>query len=205
MISILNYGLGNIASVANMIQKVGGQSLICNDPAALYDAKKILLPGVGAFDHGMEMLHNGGWIEALNVVALEKQIPILGICLGMQLMCKSSEEGSLAGLGWIDAEVIRFNLPEYTECKIPHMGWNPVEVVKLNPLIESNTIQQRFYFVHSYHVVCNHLDDVIACAHHGYNFTSAFNRSNLFGVQFHPEKSHRFGMAFMKKFIELPC
>lgn len=188
-----------------MIQKVGGKSLVCNSPAELQNATKILLPGVGAFDHGMQMLHNGGWIDALNTAALERQTPVLGICLGMQLMCKFSEEGMRAGLGWIDADVKRFVFSETEALKIPHMGWNSVDVVKTNPLMSIDARESRFYFVHSYHVVCNNLDDIIAEAHHGYNFTSAFSRENLFGVQFHPEKSHRFGMALMKKFIELPC
>jgi len=203
MIIIVNNGLGNLSSVLNMITKVGGQATIISDPNILTQAKKLILPGVGAFDHGMSGLHNSRWIDALNEAVLARRVPILGICLGMQLMCQSSEEGTLPGLGWINADVKRFKLPIDSGLKIPHMGWNTVNVVKPNPLIKAEDGEQRFYFVHSYHTVCNNQQDVLATTHHGYEITAAFSRDNIYGVQFHPEKSHRFGMALMKKFVEL--
>ncbi len=205
MISIINYGVGNLASVVNMIHKVGGRAQICHKPLDINHATKILLPGVGAFDHGMQMLHDGGWLPFLNEAVLEKKVPVLGICLGMQLMCNQSDEGCLPGLGWIKASVKRFELTHQSEYKIPHMGWNSVKIVRDNALISVENHEQRFYFTHSYHVICDEINDIIAHAKHGYDFTVAFNKENIFGVQFHPEKSHRFGMALIKQFSELPC
>lgn len=202
-ILIPNYGCGNLASIARMVSKVGGEATISGDFKDMDVAEKIILAGVGAFDHGMGGLRDGGWIEALNEAALVRHVPVLGICLGMQLMCKSSEEGRLTGLGWIDAEVKRFSLPAESGLKVPHMGWNTVTIAKGNPLISADQGEQRFYFVHSYHVICSNSADTLAIAHHGYDFAAAFGHENVFGVQFHPEKSHKFGMALMKKFVEL--
>ncbi len=203
MILIPHLPLGNLASVRNMIAKCGGGSALAENPSDLSEADKIILAGVGSFDHGMASLREHGWLDALSASVLERRVPVLGICLGMQLLCLSSEEGKLPGLGWIDAQVKRFSLPENSDLKIPHMGWNTVDVVKPNPLIDADTDEQRFYFVHSYHTVCADPEDVLATAHHGYDFCAAFQRENIFGVQFHPEKSHRFGMAMMKRFVEM--
>ena len=203
MISIVNYGLGNLKSVLNMINKIGGQATIETNPKVLDHADKIILPGVGAFDYSMSNLNKNGWINALNEAVLARKVPVLGICLGMQLMCKSSEEGIIPGLGWIDADVKKFNYPLDSNFKIPHMGWNTVNIKKSNPLITDKENEQRFYFVHSYHVVCNNMKDILTTSHHGYEITSAFSHNNIYGVQFHPEKSHRFGMALLKKFIEM--
>jgi glutamine amidotransferase len=203
MILIPNYGCGNLASIARMIDKVGGGASVTNNASDLAHAEKIILAGVGKFDHGARELRDGGWIDALNEAVLVRRLPILGICLGMQLMCKTSEEGTLPGLGWIDAEVGRFKLAQDSSLKIPHMGWNTVSVTKENPIIYSNQEEQRFYFVHSFHVTCNKTSDMLAITHHGYDFTAAFCHENIFGVQFHPEKSHKFGMALMQKFAEL--
>ncbi len=203
MIGIINYGLGNINSIQSIIKHVGGNCRIINSISELEDVEKIILPGVGSFDHGMNGLIEGNWIETLNKLVLKNKIPVLGICLGMQLMCKSSEEGQLCGLGWIDAEVKLFNFPEIINLKIPHMGWNTVEVIKQNPLLEKEENEQRFYFVHSYHVVCNETNDVLAIANHGRDVSAAISHGNIFGVQFHPEKSHKFGMNFFKKYLEL--
>ena len=201
MIAIVNYGLGNLSSIANMIKRVGAEAEICNDPLKINHATKIILPGVGAFDHGMLGLQQGGWIEALNEAVFVKKIPILGICLGMQLMCKSSEEGKLPGLGWIDATVNHFNIPTGSELKVPHMGWNTITSQKKNVLVDNQDKEQRFYFVHSYHVTCNDTRDILFTTHHGKDVVAAFTRDNIFGVQFHPEKSHRFGMALFQNFI----
>ena len=200
---IPNYGCGNLASIVRMVNWVGGDAVITSKASDLSVANKIILAGVGAFDHGMSGLREGGWIDALNEAVLVRRIPVLGICLGMQLMCKASEEGTLPGLGWVDADVRRFKFEQDSSLKIPHMGWNVVSVVKENPIICSDHEYQRFYFVHSYRVICYHARDTLAIAHHGYDFTAAFSHENIYGVQFHPEKSHKFGMALMKKFVEL--
>ena len=203
MITIVDYGMGNLGSIQNMFKRIGVASRVSSDCSELAESKKILLPGVGSFDAAMERINQTGFRDILEHKALIEKTPILGICLGMQLMCQSSEEGVLPGLGWIDAEVKRFNLPVDGVFKIPHMGWNPVEIVKPNPLVAVDMAEQRFYFVHSYHVVCNRQEDVLATTHHGYHVTAAFNRDNLFGAQFHPEKSHRFGMGLLKNFAEI--
>jgi glutamine amidotransferase len=205
MIYVLDYGAGNVGSVTRMIEHVGGQSRRVTDPASLADAEKIVLPGVGAFDHGMSLLRSAGWDDALNEAVLERSIPILGICLGMQLMCKTSEEGRLPGFGWIDAEVKRFAAAPGSDMKIPHMGWNVVKVAKENPLLPMGAGEWRFYFVHSYYAVCSDSSDILATAEHGQDFVAAFSRQNIFGAQFHPEKSHRFGMHLMQNFVEMQC
>jgi glutamine amidotransferase len=185
-----------------MVTKVGGAAVISTKAIELAKADKILIAGVGAFDHGILGLRAGGWIDELKEAVFVRKIPILGICLGMQLMCKASEEGLLPGLGWIDAEVRRFDLKNAPHLKVPHMGWNTVMVAKENPLISLEQGEQRYYFVHSYHVVCKDKDDILATAKHGFDLTAAFRQDNIFGVQFHPEKSHRFGMELMRKFLE---
>lgn len=196
---------GNFLSVVKMVEKAGGSAEIVQSPERLHEYSKVILAGVGAFDHGMSSIRDAGWEPVLNQAALERKVPILGICLGMQLLCNSSEEGVLPGLRWIDAEVKRFRFPEGTPLKIPHMGWNTVKAAKPNPLVPSDQGEQRFYFVHSFHAVCKHAEDVLATTFHGYEVTAAISRGNVYGVQFHPEKSHRFGLALMKRFVELPC
>lgn len=205
MIYIINYGVGNLNSISNIIKKVGGESEIISDVSLLKQAKKIILPGVGAFDHAMKKLAEHGWTEELTDTVVNRKIPTLGICLGMQMLCKKSEEGVLPGLGWIDAEVKKFNFPEGTNLKVPHMGWNQVHVKKENPLIKNPEEEHRFYFVHSYHVVCNNDADILGTTNYGIEFTSSVSHDNIYGAQFHPEKSHRFGMELLKNFIDIPC
>jgi len=202
MIVIPKLPLGNFASILKVIDKCGGYAELITSPILLRKADKIILAGVGAFDYGMTSI-NSMWREELENAVLVRRIPILGICLGMQLMCKSSEEGHLPGLGWIDAKVRRFSWSSNINLKLPHMGWNTVKIVKSNPLLEIGNDEQRFYFVHSYHVVCNNPRDVLATAHYGYDFTAAINHENIFGVQFHPEKSHRFGIRLISNFLRL--
>ncbi len=202
MITIVDYTLGNLNSVANMIRHIGGDCRITDNPEEIARADKLLLPGVGAFDRGIEALNASGIAEALSVAVLERGVPILGICLGMQLMTKRSEEGRLPGLGWLDAEVVKFRFPEGSGLKIPHMGWNTHSIQRDNPLIRHEE-RQRFYFVHSYHVVCANESDVTATCGYGYDFVAAFAHNNIFGAQFHPEKSHSFGMAVMRNFLEI--
>ena len=203
MISVLDYGAGNVGSVIRMIERAGGTAQRISTPDEVLVAKKLLIPGVGAFDYGMAKLASRELLPALNVVALEVRIPVLGICLGMQLMCRSSDEGALPGLGWVDAEVRRFADAETNGLRVPHMGWNTLRVVRENPLVSSDGEEQRFYFVHSYRVSCNDPADPIALTHYGDDFVAAFQRNNVLGVQFHPEKSHRFGTRLLKNFAEL--
>ncbi|MEJ7760615.1 MAG: imidazole glycerol phosphate synthase subunit HisH [Gemmatimonadaceae bacterium] len=203
MIAIVDYDMGNVASVANMLKRVGApESVLTRDPDVLRRADKVILPGVGAFDKGMRNLAEFGLLEALNEAVIERRVPILGICLGMHLLTKSSEEGQLDGLGWIDAQTVRFRFPENSGLKVPHIGWNYVEARRGNPLIPAGK-GSRFYFVHGYYVTCNREEDTIGMASYGFDFACAVNHDNVFGVQFHPEKSHRFGMALLDGFVRL--
>lgn len=197
MIQIINYGLGNLGSVQNMLKRINVQSVIIKSPKDLI-TDKIILPGVGSFDTGMNNLLNDGWIEVLNEKVQTEKVPTLGICLGMQLMTNRSEEGHLGGLGWIDGEVLKFPA---SKLKIPHMGWNVVKPAQEDAsILKSEKEELRFYFVHSFYVKVNNRSDELGVTHYGDNFTSAFRRQNIFGVQFHPEKSHKFGMMLLKNF-----
>lgn len=202
LISVLDYGSGNIQSVIRMLEKAGGKAQRISTPAEVLEAQALVLPGVGAFDYGMRQLGDRELIPALHAVAGGGQVPILGICLGMQLMCRASEEGILPGLGWFDADVQRFPDPRDTGLTVPHMGWNTLNVVRDNPLLPTDGEEQRFYFVHSYRIHCNEPADVVARCDYGGVFVAAFQRGNLFGAQFHPEKSHRFGLEMMRRFVE---
>lgn len=203
MIAVLDYGMGNLGSILNMFKKVGATAVITDDPETILNAEKILLPGVGAFDTGMQNLQASGLRSLLDECVLEMKKPVLGICLGMQLMTKTSEEGKLPGLGWVDAEVKRLG-PLGPKMKIPHMGWNQVRIMKEDALIAGLSDESRFYFVHSYRVVCQNFNDVLLQTSYGLEFHSAFCSGNVWGVQFHPEKSHKFGMRLLKNFSELP-
>jgi glutamine amidotransferase len=204
MISVLNYGAGNANSVVRMIERAGGASTLVETPEALSQATKLIVPGVGAFDQCLSQLHERGLAPVLNELALERKIPLLGICMGMQMMCHTSEEGVLPGLGWFDAEVKRFTAEETGGRQIPHMGWNSVALVGDSRLLGAQSeLSQRFYFVHSYRVTCHERADVIAETSYGRDFVCAFQRDNIVGVQFHPEKSHRFGLSLIKRFVEL--
>ncbi len=204
ILSVINYGVGNIASVINMSKHVGGKIEVISNPAELVNAKKLLLPGIGHFDNGMECLRKNGWIDALNHAVLKNNTPILGICLGMQLMCNLSEEGESEGLGWIDADVKRFSFnQDASSLKIPHMGWNQVNIARENRLILDESRNHRFYFVHSYYVKCNNEEDIILKANYGFEFAAGFSRQNIYGVQFHPEKSHKFGKQLIKNFLDI--
>ena len=202
-VAIVDYGMGNVGSIRNMLRKVGARTLVASTPEALEGAAKIILPGVGAFNQGMGKLEAGGFRGALDHLVLERGVPILGICLGMQLFTHSSEEGSRPGLGWVDAHTERFQRERIpASLRIPHMGWNTVTLRKPSPLFDGLTEEQRFYFLHSYHVVCEDAADVLTETEYGYPFVSAFSRGNIIGAQFHPEKSHRFGMEFFRRFVE---
>jgi len=202
MVLIPNLSIGNFASVLRMIQKAGGEARLVDSPSDLRGADKIILAGIGAFDNGMTSLRDGGWTDALNEAALERKVPVLGICLGMQLMLQSSEEGNMPGLGWVEGEVRRLRPPPDSGLKVPHMGWNTVTVTRENELFPAED-DQRFYFVHSYYADCAQPDVVVATSQHGSPFTAALKKDNIYGVQFHPEKSHRFGMAILRNFLAI--
>lgn len=203
MIVIVDYGLGNLASVLNMFKKTGHTNvIISNKENDIKSASKLLLPGVGAFDKGMENLEESGLIPALNYKVLEQKIPVLGICLGMQLLSKKSEEGIRPGLGWIDAETVKFNFLPELKLKVPHMGWDYVKVQRSNPLLPLDS-HSRFYFVHSYHVNCLDSSQAVATCNFGGDFTCMVNKANIYGTQFHPEKSLKFGMSILENFARL--
>jgi glutamine amidotransferase len=204
MIAIVDYEAGNIGSIQNMLQKLGSDSVITSDADVIAKADRIILPGVGAFDYGMQKLNDLGLIEILRRKALEEKIPTLGICLGAQLMCNRSDEGVLPGLCWIDAEVKKFptlvNGKRYT---VPHMGWEIVTKAKQAKIVSLLPEFARFYFVHSYYIQCHTSEDKLLSNQYSASFDSAFERDNIIGVQFHPEKSHNFGKQLLKNFIEL--
>lgn len=201
MISIVNYGMGNLGSVFNMFKRIGYETQIVDQPEDLLAAKKILLPGVGAFDNAMKRINEGGFGDVLNQMALVEKVPVLGICLGMQLLTRGSEEGTLPGLGWIAADTIRF--PNQNGLKVPHMGWNLVYPTTPSPLTMNLPYESRFYFVHSYRVhVDNEKNSILKC-HYGIDFDAAVQHENIFGVQFHPEKSHKFGMRLLENFAKI--
>jgi glutamine amidotransferase len=200
MIVIVNYGVGNLSSVSNMVRKAGGDVCVSHDPAVLLAADKLILPGVGHFDHGMMMLNSSGLREVIDRYALELKRPVLGICLGAQILGKFSEEGVSPGLGWIDMTCHRFET--MPGIRVPHMGWNQILRRKSSPLLDGVGEDARFYFVHSYRMQCQDPSDVLATATHGLEFTCAVQRGNIFGTQFHPEKSLRHGLALMTAFVE---
>lgn len=203
MLVIVDYGIGNLASVLNMFKKVGVKEVcISNDLNVISKASKIILPGVGSFDVGMENLEKSNFISVLNQKALVEKIPVLGICLGMQLLTKRSEEGIKKGLGWIDAETIKFNLNPDLKLKVPHMGWNYIKVQQPNLLMDMSS-KNRFYFVHSYYVKCMDEKQSLATSCFGTDFTCMVNKDNVFGTQFHPEKSLKFGMTLLANFAKL--
>jgi glutamine amidotransferase len=201
MIVIVDYGMGNLGSVKNMFKKVGQEAIISSDIEIIKNAKKLLLPGVGSFDNGMKRLKETGLDKILYKKAVVEKTPILGICLGMQLLTKRSEEGVLDGLGFVAAEVKKFCFSQ-SGLKIPHMGWNIAHENKESKLLVDMPEEKRFYFVHSYYVSCTNKDDVLTSTHYGRDFVSSFESGNILGAQFHPEKSHRFGMQLFKNFVE---
>ena len=203
MIQIIDYGLGNIGSVVNMFRKAGFESSIINNPEELSEKSKLVLPGVGSFDYGMKRLVSLGFKERLNNLVAINKSPILGICLGAQLMTKCSEEGIIPGLGWFDATTIKFNTTKLQKLKIPHMGWNDTFFIKENKLIKSNEDIKRYYYVHSYHFKTDNENEVLCKSNYGYEFVSGLNKQNIYSLQFHPEKSHKFGLEIFKNFGKL--
>ena len=206
MLTIIDYGTGNLNSIKNMLAKAGHREVqISGEVEVISQADKLILPGVGAFDFGMEQLTNSPFFDVLNHQVLVGKVPILGICLGVQLFTESSEEGEKPGLGWIRGKTIRFRQGQMKEGpkKIPHMGWGEIELNKPSRLFEGMYASPRFYFVHTYHVVCEDPEDVLVEGTYGYSFTAGVEYENIVGVQFHPEKSHKYGMKILDNFVNL--
>ncbi|MEJ5220049.1 imidazole glycerol phosphate synthase subunit HisH [Cognatishimia sp. D5M38] len=202
LVTIIDYGMGNIGSLINMFKRIGVLSEVASDVRSIKKAKKVLLPGVGAFGPAMDRIDELDLREILREKALSEKVPFMGICLGMQLLTRSSEESDSArGLDLIPAETVRF--PRQKELRVPHMGWNEVSIVKPTALTNDLPPEPRFYFVHSYFVRADDADDVILRCRYGDDFDAAVNRGNIFGAQFHPEKSHKFGMALLRSFAEI--
>ena len=206
MITIIDLNIGNIGSVVNMIKHVGGNCKVSSDPAEIKAATKLILPGVGSFDKAMNQLRNNKLEEVINEKATLQKTPLLGICLGMQLLTSSSEEGKEKGLGLIPAETLSFNkafdVKEINE-RIPHMGWNDIRVEQENDLTKNLIESSRFYFVHSYYVKCSNKENCLMTSNYGFDFASAIVKNNVFGVQFHPEKSHKYGKKLISNFVKL--
>jgi glutamine amidotransferase len=203
MIVIIDYGLGNLGSIRNMLARAGIQAAISDNPDVIHAASRLILPGVGHFRFGMKSLQERGLVRVLNEKVLEEHVPVLGICLGAQLLGRRSDEGDCPGLNWVPMETVRFNRSQMQHCeKIPHMGWaltRHSECVLFQGMDES----PRFYYVHAYHFCCDDPLMVICTAVHGYRFESGIAYQNIFGVQFHPEKSHTYGLQLLKNFATM--
>jgi imidazole glycerol-phosphate synthase subunit HisH len=204
MITIIDYGLGNIRAFVNVYERLNVKTKIAHSPDDLKDASKLILPGVGAFDYAMNQLNRSGMRDELEKQVLVDKIPVVGICVGMQMLAGSSDEGVLPGLGWIDASVKKFDASKFAfKTLLPHMGWNTIRPVNENDLLAGFDHKSRFYFLHSYYFICNKAEDVIASTDYGITFTSAVNRDNIYGIQFHPEKSHANGIRLLHNFAKL--
>lgn len=204
MITLVNYGLGNIQAFANIYKRLNIPLMIASSPEDLSHAEKIVLPGVGSFDWAMTRLNETGLRERLDELVLQEKCPVLGICVGLQMMAKSSEEGKLPGLGWVDADVLRFDESTFaSQTHLPHMGWNDVLPKSCDSIFRGLDIGARFYFLHSYYFAPNSDSDVLATTDYNGTFTSSVRSENIFGVQFHPEKSHHWGIQLLKNFAEM--
>ena len=201
MVGIINYGLGNLGSIQNMLKVIGEKSIISANVEELNKCDRYILPGVGAFDAGMTKLIERDLVDYIKYKAVDEHKPLLGICLGMQLLGRKSEEGSQEGLELIPFENIRFRL-ENSVLKVPHMGWDIVEFKQESPLLKNLEGTQRYYFVHSYHALCDSPQNILMTCDYGYEFAAAVVKDNIMGVQFHPEKSHDFGMALLNNFVK---
>jgi glutamine amidotransferase len=202
-ICILDYNTGNVGSIRNILRYLGFESTITRDKGDLLKASHVIIPGVGDFDSGMRNLIDLELTSTLNYIAQIKKTPILGICLGAQLMCKTSSEGSMSGLGWLDADVNSFaDCPQSSDLALPNMGWRRVRPVKSSRLIEGLSAEERYYFVHNFYMVSNDEDNVLFTSYYGLEFSAMLEKENLYAAQFHPEKSNKSGMKFIKNFID---
>jgi imidazole glycerol-phosphate synthase subunit HisH len=202
MIAIIDYGVGNVTSIKNMLRKSGFNAILTNNHEEIRAAEKIILPGIGAFDSCAENLTSYNLRDILTERAIEAHIPFLGICVGMQLLAENSEEGILPGLGFIPSKVKRFSFKD-SNLKIPHMGWNTIHPKEDNPLFKDLPDDFRFYFAHSYHIACDNDSNIGATTQYGYNFAASVRKDNIYGVQFHPEKSLKFGMKVLANFASI--
>jgi imidazole glycerol-phosphate synthase subunit HisH len=201
LIGVLDYGVGNVSSIINMLKKIGVPAIPTNSITEIEKVDKLILPGVGSFDSGMNKLNTSGMVEAIRNHAINEQKPLLGICLGMQMLGRKSEEGNERGLGLIPFDNKRFEFTGQSHLKIPHMGWDiTINSIKDDPLVEELTPIQRYYFVHSFHAVCDSEENVLMRCDYGYSFAAAVKKGNIYGVQFHPEKSHKFGMELLSNY-----
>ncbi len=203
MIVIVDYKTANLGSIVNMFRRIGVAARVAEKPSELEGATHILLPGIGHFDTCARNLRQLGFAEALAPLVRERRIPLLGICVGAQLLTRGSEEGSEPGLGWIDADTRRFPDIDRPDYKVPHMGWNLAEPPTAHPLFAGFDGPARFYFVHSYFMACDRPEAVLSRTTHGVEFASGIKKEHIAGVQFHPEKSHRFGMQLLRNFASL--
>ena len=205
MITIIDYGLGNVLAFVNMYKRLNIPVSIAKSTEDLTDSDKLILPGVGSFDHAMQKLDRSGMRQAIEKLVLQRGLPILGICVGMQMLARSSDEGILPGLGWIDGIVRKFDSSDtpYGNTYLPHMGWNDVKPLSGQTLFKDMMQDARFYFLHSYYFECQDQSAILAMTNYGSQFSSSVNHNNVYGVQFHPEKSHRFGCQLLKNFAEL--
>ncbi len=204
MIAIIDYGLGNVMAFAHLYHKLNIPIIIAREASDLLKATKIILPGVGAFDYAMELLNDSGMRQILDELVMDRHIPILGICVGMQILAKSSEEGTQRGLGWIKGEVRKFDPSSMIQkTHLPHMGWNDVYPVGSNILFHNLEKDARFYFLHSYYFHCHNHENIIAFCEYGIRFDCAVNHKNIYGVQFHPEKSHQCGTKLLINFAKI--
>ncbi len=204
MITIIDYGLGNISAFQNVYKRLDIPTKIAKSVEDLQDVEKLILPGVGAFDYAMSQLNNSGMRERLDELVLKQKIPVIGICVGMQIMGNKSDEGQLEGLKWIDANVRKFDESTiHQRTKLPHMGWNDVYPKNNHPLFEGLEKDAIFYFLHSYYFECKNEEDILANSDYGVLFASAAHHDNIFGIQFHPEKSHQYGERLLHNFAKL--
>jgi glutamine amidotransferase len=202
-VTIVDYGMGNLHSVLKKFRRIGCEPRVSSGPSDIASADKLVLPGVGHFGKAMQNLEQSGLRVSLDEAVVGRGVPILGICLGMQLFAKKSEEGDSEGLGWLDADVVRFRVRDTLRLKVPQMGWNNMEVRKESGLTRGLPQEPEFYFAHSYHLVCRDPSDVLGETIYDYRFPSAVERKNIYGVQFHPEKSHDVGETMLHNFLSL--
>ena len=203
MIKVIDYGLGNVSAFLNVYKRLNVEASTARNAGELQGASKLILPGVGAFDHAMNLLDRSGMRDSLDQLVLGQGVPVLGVCVGMQMLARSSDEGQASGLGWIDGRVRAFKALGQARLLLPHMGWNDVQPVSGTALLAELQAEARFYFLHSFYFDCARPQDVAAVSNYGIDFSCAVHAGNVYGVQFHPEKSHHFGARLLKNFAGL--